>query len=814
MAVTCWLAVISLVPTRVAAQDGMVNCSFIIKTWNRAPAKLERKAPYGEWIRTPLNIRLPEGTWTFRASAPGCVSQTLTTTLRPPRFSHTFVLPPPKAYVKVEKITPSDAGLMLDGRPIRAGEWVNVSPGSHTITSKLESSFRYPFTVSAEERKSIREIIVPVRGKIKVTIDPPVVEEITLEDRADNSPHPVPAGRECSLPRGRYLITANLPEGCSLLDPEQTVNVQPGPVKDVVVRIRTPWFCDECQRYFVSQAALDAHLLTHTGVIIEKIEPADAELVLDGRTPIRPGEKKPVTPGRHWITGESPRGYLKDKDRYEFSVLPGETKRIPLIEIPNVPPTVIIGKVEPDSATTTVNGKPAKANSIIEVKPEGRAESVKVNVTVTKDDYETWTQESDLKWKEEWKIPDPLVLTRLRWAKVCLTVNPKEMDEYTHVWIVDAAGSEQELKHGRECTRVDLSQKGQTYTYTVKVKPPADYRLKEPIKPVIVKDHETTPLLVELVKKEGRLKLSFDPKPVVVVSVYDEHGKSRGTGDCGDYCYTLVPDVQHVFVCTASGFEDTTLKKTLAPGEELTETVTMEPRKATLQLTTRAICRDDATLYPIVQITDPDGKLLIESRDNTAERKIALDPEKDGSDKLYHYRVFRDGFRKDLHTADWQGDIVAQRGKTIQLDKMVLKCIRQVLEEEAIPIETNPCEPRGYLTSEELDIAARLADDPTIKDSYVKHGWGCKWRDVAGKCRERAANLRFLLGCVMENDPCVPREGLTLEQLQRATKLAETLSYKDCEVRPGCGCTWGEMAKKFRQGAEGLRARVDTGGSK
>ena len=801
-----------------------VPCTFTVSPARGAHIVCSLDGKSWKSVGAGQTTRLLAGNWRFRVSAQGY--QTINSALRisGASFSHSFTLKPlappsvrcpicgdefpnkaaldkhrlhKHTWVKVLAIEPSDAGLRLDdSTPITADQQVKVSPGSHSITSKLAADFRYPFTVKLGERKTIARITVPENdGRVKVMIEPQVASvEIKLVDAERDVTYKVVLSREQRLPPGSYVIGADLPDGYYLADTAQTVDVgKGGSVKDVLVRIlKTVPACDICLGRFETQAAVDQHMLDkHTWVMVTKVDPSDAELNLEDGAPIKPGQQVKVSPGRHSITGESPRGYLEKP--YEFTMAVGHEETIALITVPDgLPPSVTIGKVDPPEAKITVNGRPAKAGSTVEVRPEGSANSVKVSVVVEADDYSPWTMDRELKWKgEPWTLPD-VKLPRLVYGNVTLSVNPPEAEESARVVLVDEEGQAHAITLKPEGVRLPPGK------YASKAEA-TDYREKKPGSTVIVEDHQTTPVLVEFVKVEGRLMVSYQPQPVAAVSVY-EAKDALVPGSDGSWL--LSPDITHSLVFKALGFEDAKRSVTLGSNVVRTLEVTMKPLPGIVKLNVEP---NDA----LIEIT-ADGKVIKTDKSDKAERTIQLSPGEDGSDKVHQYRVFRDGFAKDLFIADCQGDFTVERGKTISLPgAVVLKLVRLILQEGTLDMSDLSIRPG--LKVEELLRAAVLADSPDLSDKFVKHGWGLKWHDMAEKFRERAANLKLLQGCVMENHPCMPREDLTVETLRRAVKLAETLSIRDNEVRPGCGCTWGTMAKEFRKKAADASS---AGGSK
>jgi len=546
---------------------------------------------------------------------------------------------------------------------------------------------------------------------------------------------------------GNWYISVSAPGYEPVVDKRVSIA---GPSRSITITLSKPavFVCKICKSEFPTKAAHDKHLLEkHTWVMVNKVEPPDAELVLDDRTPIRPGEKKPVKPGPHWITGESSRGYLKEP--YEppcrFTVEPGKPCLIDKITVPdNALPAVIIGRVEPAGATITVNGmtlyrgKTIRPGTTVNIKPEAGANSVKFNVTVTADDCKTWTQEKELKWKDApWQIPDPLVLPRRHWADVRLRVDPAQIDAHTKVWLEDA-GVRHELKHGPEVTRLDLGDAA-IKAYSVRISPPPDYREKNAGQKVTLEDQKETTVLVELVKNEGRLKLSFDPKPVAAVSVYGGSGVLLKPAEDGSY--VLAPEVAHHLVCKAEGFEDCPLPEfTLRPGENRLLTARMNPKPGVLKL---KVDPSDAT----IEITDAAGKIVTTDTSGTTERTIKLSPGEDGSDKAYRCKVTRYGFVKDLLNVGSEDDVTIQRGKTVSLRDTQLKPIKDILQTTlardargGVIVENNRPAIKGGLAAEELEAAAGLATHPSVKDVIV---WGAlRWRDMPKYYREKAGKAK------------------------------------------------------------------------
>jgi hypothetical protein len=474
----------------------------------------------------------------------------------------------------------------------------------------------------------------------------------------------------------------------------------------------TPVTCRICGRKLTNQAALDKHILDkHTWVKVLAIEPSDADLKLDDGTPIEANQQVRVSPGRHSIMGESTRA--NPQKLQELTIVMGQEETIKSITVPdNAPPVVTIDKVDPPGAVVTVNR--------VEVEPKGKEDSVKVSVEVKAEDYQTWNSEKVMKWKEKpWIIPE-VKLTRLRYGTVTLSVNPHEAE--ATVSLVDGKGQSHAITKP-EGERFDIG------VYTVKAEAPG-YREKNPGQKVTIEDHKPTPVLVELVKKEGRLTLSFQPKPIVPVSVY-ESGARLAAGNDGSYL--LSPGTPHNLVLRADGFEDVERGVTVRSNETQSLTITMKPLPGTLKLSVKP---NDAE----VEIT-ADGKVVKTDKSGAATREIKLDPREDGSGKVCHYKVTRPGFMKDLLTVDCTGDVTVERGKPVSLpDIIVLKSIRSILEE--CVSKNNPCVPTDGLTVEQLEKAAELADAPAARNESVKDGWGCRWGQVAIKFREKAARVR------------------------------------------------------------------------
>lgn len=504
---------------------------------------------------------------------------------------------------------------------------------------------------------------------------------------------------------------------------------------------RTPLFvCPTCGDEFSNKAALNKHRLDkHTSVKVVAIEPSDADLRLDGATPIKPGEWIRVTAGSHTITGESPRGYLKDPRA--FRVTAGEQKVIDEITVcDNAPPVVKIGKVDPPEAritkitvngmTETEEGTPIRPGMTVNVKPKGEENPVKVNVTVEAEDYQPWTMPDDVevKWKETWTTPE-VKLVRLRYGTVGLTVNPTEAGGPAKVSLVDKEGRSYPITKPQ-------GERLPPGEYTVKAGAP-DYREKNPGSTVTVKDHELASVLVELVRAEGRLKLSFEPKPVASVSVY-ESGASLGAADDGSY--RLSPDIAHSLVFRALGFKDAERSVTLGSNETKSLELKMDPLPGALRLTVEP---KDA----IVKVTDADGKVVQTDETGTAERTIKLKPGEDGSSRVYHYRVHKDGLRKGLlaQDEDCTGSFTVEPDKTVSVaDTIVLKSIKDVLDgtlarddRTRIIVEDNRPAIKGGFTAEQLEAAAGLAIHSSVKNEIV---WGAlRWRDMPKYYREKAA---------------------------------------------------------------------------
>ncbi len=472
-----------------------------------------------------------------------------------------------------------------------------------------------------------------------------------------------------------------------------------------------------------------------TQMFVKEITPPDAVLFLDDGRPVKAGKWIPVTPGPHSITGQSQSGYLEDPygKPYQFKIDLGESKTIPLITVPdNAPATVTIATVDPPGAKITLNGRTTyKGETIgpgttIEIMPEGSAGSVKVTANAEAEDYKPWSMDSEVKRKETRTLD--IKLARLVYGTATLTLKPPDASG-CQVVLVDTKG----VSHP-----ITAQPKGQRLSpgeYTVKAEA-LNYREKNPGSTVTVRDHEDASVRVELVKNEGSLKLSFEPKPVVPATV-SESNRRLVLSNSGEYL--LTPDTPHKLVCKAEGFEDCSLLElSFRPGESKSLTVAMKPLPCIVKFD--VVPRD-----AIVEIAAGD-KVVANDASGAVERTIRLDPGHDGSDKVYHYSVAKPGFTKDLLNKACEGDITVKPGKTVSLPDMELRSIKNVLEatlvrddHNRIAVEKNRPMIGDGLTVEQLQAASRLARDPSVSDGLVAMGYGWKWRDMPQFYQKEAA---------------------------------------------------------------------------
>jgi hypothetical protein len=172
-----------------------------------------------------------------------------------------------------------------------------------------------------------------------------------------------------------------------------------------------------------------------TRIITFSLEPADAEVVLDGKK-VTPGVRKAgglelpgLEPGSHSLsfTKEGYTDVVKDK----VEVFPDKPSALGQITLSKLPVNSIVFKVEPQDVSVYLDGDLAKvdklAGGIIKI---GNLQPGVKSLKVEKKDFESWKKADVEVKKDQCTKLEPITLKEKKWKPVEIDVAPNTVDVY------------------------------------------------------------------------------------------------------------------------------------------------------------------------------------------------------------------------------------------------------------------------------------------------------------------------------------------------------------------------------------------------